>query len=204
LHVLGLPPAFILSQDQTLKLKAHLYAVLDVRNRCTSLPLSGKPSYRISVLSSPSQVQKPTKTVKLTSSSSDQMLTHQTLEDTIHRQSDPSNQTKPPTYLFKISIMSKSERQKRTGPLYLQRFRPPSLEVFSFALADDLCLSAPVHPLPRPVAAPVRFGEAVFTDGAAGPQELFSPNPTLFCINPFFGQNLGVSERTYPIGGDLR
>jgi hypothetical protein len=46
LHVLGLPPAFILSQDQTLKLKAHLYAILDVRNRCTSLPLSGKPSYR--------------------------------------------------------------------------------------------------------------------------------------------------------------
>jgi hypothetical protein len=30
LHVLGLPPAFILSQDQTLKLKAYLYAVLDV------------------------------------------------------------------------------------------------------------------------------------------------------------------------------
>ena len=30
LHVLGLPPAFILSQDQTLKLKAYLYAILDV------------------------------------------------------------------------------------------------------------------------------------------------------------------------------
>ena len=31
LHVLGLPPAFVLSQDQTLKLKAYHYAVLDVR-----------------------------------------------------------------------------------------------------------------------------------------------------------------------------
>ena len=30
LHVLGLPPAFILSQDQTLKLKAYRYAILDV------------------------------------------------------------------------------------------------------------------------------------------------------------------------------
>ena len=30
LHVLGLPPAFILSQDQTLKLKAELTAILDV------------------------------------------------------------------------------------------------------------------------------------------------------------------------------
>jgi hypothetical protein len=29
--VLSLPPAFVLSQDQTLKLKAYRYAVLDVR-----------------------------------------------------------------------------------------------------------------------------------------------------------------------------
>ncbi|MGB1063176.1 MAG: hypothetical protein ACPGYO_01735, partial [Paracoccaceae bacterium] len=28
---LGLPPAFVLSQDQTLKLKAYHYAILDVR-----------------------------------------------------------------------------------------------------------------------------------------------------------------------------
>ena len=31
LHVLGLPPAFVLSQDQTLKLKARYRAILDVR-----------------------------------------------------------------------------------------------------------------------------------------------------------------------------
>ena len=31
LHVLGVPPAFVLSQDQTLKLKASYDAVLDVR-----------------------------------------------------------------------------------------------------------------------------------------------------------------------------
>jgi hypothetical protein len=30
LHVLGLPPAFVLSQDQTLKLKATRVAILDV------------------------------------------------------------------------------------------------------------------------------------------------------------------------------
>ena len=31
LHVLGVPPAFVLSQDQTLKLKASCDAILDVR-----------------------------------------------------------------------------------------------------------------------------------------------------------------------------
>ena len=35
LHVLSLPPAFVLSQDQTLKLK-RLTGVLDVRTVCTS------------------------------------------------------------------------------------------------------------------------------------------------------------------------
>ena len=37
MHVLGLPPAFVLSQDQTLKLKRHLCRVLDRSNLCTSL-----------------------------------------------------------------------------------------------------------------------------------------------------------------------
>ena len=37
LHVLGLPPAFVLSQDQTLKLKAYHYAVLDVRTSAHQL-----------------------------------------------------------------------------------------------------------------------------------------------------------------------
>jgi hypothetical protein len=31
LHVLGVPPAFVLSQDQTLKLKSNCLLILDVR-----------------------------------------------------------------------------------------------------------------------------------------------------------------------------
>ena len=41
LHVLGLPPAFVLSQDQTLKLKAAEAAILDRR---TSAHLSPGPN----------------------------------------------------------------------------------------------------------------------------------------------------------------
>ena len=67
LHVLGLPPAFVLSQDQTLKLKAHCCAILDVEpshiclNLSPSLLLFDMLSYR-----SNEAVQ----TVKLTPSSS--------------------------------------------------------------------------------------------------------------------------------------
>jgi hypothetical protein len=31
LHVLGVPPAFVLSQDQTLKLKSNYLLILDIR-----------------------------------------------------------------------------------------------------------------------------------------------------------------------------
>jgi hypothetical protein len=36
LHVLGVPPAFVLSQDQTLKLKGSENPILDVRTARTS------------------------------------------------------------------------------------------------------------------------------------------------------------------------
>jgi hypothetical protein len=39
LHVLGLPPAFVLSQDQTLKLKASCDTNLDVRTSAHRLAL---------------------------------------------------------------------------------------------------------------------------------------------------------------------
>ncbi len=34
LHVLGLPPAFVLSQDQTLKLKSWILVGLEVISKC--------------------------------------------------------------------------------------------------------------------------------------------------------------------------
>ena len=40
LHVLGLPPAFVLSQDQTLKLKRHLCRVLDERTSAHIIPIA--------------------------------------------------------------------------------------------------------------------------------------------------------------------
>ena len=42
LHVLGLPPAFVLSQDQTLKLKAPCGAILDVRTSAHRPSLAGR------------------------------------------------------------------------------------------------------------------------------------------------------------------
>jgi hypothetical protein len=53
LHVLGLPPAFILSQDQTLKLKAYLYAVLDVEPSHICLYPRRIQGFPIHVLKSP-------------------------------------------------------------------------------------------------------------------------------------------------------
>jgi len=38
--VLGLPPAFVLSQDQTLKLKRHLCRVLDERTSAHIIPIA--------------------------------------------------------------------------------------------------------------------------------------------------------------------
>ncbi len=49
LHVLGLPPAFVLSQDQTLKLKSCCQLILDVRTSAHIVP-TGKGRNILSVV----------------------------------------------------------------------------------------------------------------------------------------------------------
>ena len=66
LHVLGLPPAFVLSQDQTLKLKTDCSVILDVRtsaHRPIRLGWDSHPSDRASRFH---QKPKVRQTVKLT------------------------------------------------------------------------------------------------------------------------------------------
>src|SRR6056297_570920 len=124
LHVLGLPPAFVLSQDQTLKLKRRLQRILDVRTsahlQCatTALPerdinpaqnAATKPTRpgpaRIeSHLSDVHRLQRersPYKTVKLTPVTGPK----RTLPAR-HTDVRPSKQTKPPAYLFRYTKMS--------------------------------------------------------------------------------------------------
>ena len=161
LHVLGLPPAFVLSQDQTLKLKCRCQHILDVRNLCTSLTLSGKPSYRfMCAFQSLAGTENQHQTVKLTPvSSKPPTRAGKSLTGTICEKSDPSNQTKPPTYLFKISTVSKSERQKPDGPLFLTALPPAKPQSFICFPGPSPPFPASPVPLPHPGAAPVRFGE---------------------------------------------
>ena len=48
MHVLGLPPAFVLSQDQTLKLKSCYQLILDVRTSAHSVPAGMTGTFSIS------------------------------------------------------------------------------------------------------------------------------------------------------------
>ena len=67
LHVLGLPPAFVLSQDQTLKLKASCNAILDVRTSAHHHLALLKPNGVFSVCcASVTKVTRSRQTVKLT------------------------------------------------------------------------------------------------------------------------------------------
>ena len=82
MHVLGLPPAFVLSQDQTLKLKQAM-PVLDVRTSAhLALPArQGTSVCRASVSSG----NRSRQTVKLTRTSSGKPLVRRYAREPIHR-----------------------------------------------------------------------------------------------------------------------
>ena len=176
LHVLGLPPAFILSQDQTLKLKRSLNRVLDVRNLCTSLPVSRK-HLLLHVLPSPqtqsgipsrkpqTRPEKPKthKTVKrspIIAHRSHGKLERRHTDGLIHR-------TKPNRPHISSRYNSFKERTNKTPDAApLLSARPPVI-----------CSCFP----PRTVRRFVR--EPLTTKGIAGAQEVFYRNvifPTRF------------------------
>ena len=104
--MLGLPPAFVLSQDQTLKLKPRIrYGVSLTSNLRTSAP----DQVRGQSLSVPSRRSNPAKTVKLTPASSGQnpnrpICSRSAVET-----------TKPPAYPFIFHQCQRAQRQKSTG-----------------------------------------------------------------------------------------
>ena len=99
LHVLGLPPAFVLSQDQTLKLKAHRCAILD-RRTLHICPLQKKR-----IISACRSTRVNRQTVKLTLSSS------VTLESR-YANFLAEKTTRPPAYPFRYLAMSKSTKKQ--------------------------------------------------------------------------------------------
>ena len=138
----------------------------------------------------PLRYRKPTKTVKLTSPSSDQVLANQTLEDTIHRQSDPSNQTKPPTYLFKIHNRFKERSSDKIDEArqFPSDPRPPHLQNLRGVSGRFR-----IRPFPSPSL--VCFGEGLFTDAHRNPQGEKTHGRGLFSHFPIYLQNLGLVRR---------
>ena len=133
LHVLGLPPAFILSQDQTLKLKAHRCAILDVEP-CTSSTISR--SRTSSVLCFSCRNNKSRKTVKLVT------LIIAKAREPICCDHDAET-SKPPAYLFRYISMSKIIKTKsNTAPIH-KAPRPTTspLEATSATSPEPHCVS---------------------------------------------------------------
>ena len=105
----------------------------------------------------------------------------------------PSKQTKPPTYLFSKSKMSKSTRQNQTGCAFTyQRVRPICLKLFRLLSASRLSAAPP----PRCLVSHRRFGSAVSRVSGRGAQALFSGPVT------FSSQSL-VSMGFEPLFGAL-
>ena len=104
LHVLGLPPAFVLSQDQTLKLKAACAAILDVEP-CTYLIQPRKAGSSHLLVVSGNRIRQ---TVKLTTHIIGLPLVSDMLRSA-------SMSTKPPAYLFRYPSISKSTETKSTS-----------------------------------------------------------------------------------------
>ena len=66
LHVLGLPPAFVLSQDQTLKLKTDCSVILDVRTSAHLIRWLNRMKSSVCLCFGFLQKPKAVQTVKLT------------------------------------------------------------------------------------------------------------------------------------------
>ena len=154
MHVLGLPPAFVLSQDQTLKLKRCHQRILDVRTSAHlqyfRSALGAEPyvhpakdwtrieSHLFDCASGFLKKPKAAQTVKLT-------LDHrvETLPALIYRRRS-SKRTKPPTYLFRYHQFQTAQRQKPTGcALTSWRARPSFPQNLPPRLRQRLVASSP-------------------------------------------------------------
>ena len=156
MHVLGLPPAFVLSQDQTLKLKSSEELILDVEPSHICLNLSpGQSSVCAKSPKRPNQDSEADTYIIGACTPSRPICTRSAVET-----------TKPPAYPFIIHQCQRARRQKSTGtPILLGAADQYSLQNFVRIRFRLL----PSHPVPR-FRSTVRFGEAVFRESVRGPQ----------------------------------
>ena len=169
LHVLGLPPAFVLSQDQTLKLKTDCSVILDVRTSAHLIRWLNRMKSSVCVLRVSSETESRTNSEADTSSSgrNPRSAIYRRL---IHRM----NQGRP-HISSDISDVKQRERQKPDQCALTCRRARPSTSRISCRL---VCVSSASPPRRRPVWRPVvrlsAAGEGAFTDSAGNPQALFS------------------------------
>ena len=105
--MLGLPPAFVLSQDQTLKLKSCYQLILDVRTSAHRfLPLLKTGTVSVCCASGFIRNRKPPNSEADTPSSdrSPRSVRYANVRQSIS--------TKPPTYLFRYHQFQRAQRQK--------------------------------------------------------------------------------------------
>ena len=107
MHVLSLPPAFVLSQDQTLKLKPP-------KGFLTFEPLHIVIDFDVSKF--PQGNSDHIKLMKLTTPIIDQQAKTRFSKEPICKQSVSHKPTKPPTYPFFMDIFSKSGFRVPEGP----------------------------------------------------------------------------------------
>ena len=134
MHVLGLPPAFVLSQDQTLKLKSSEELILDVEPSHICLNLSpGQSSVCAKSPKRPNQDSEADTYIIGACTPSRPICTRSAVET-----------TKPPAYPFIIHQCQRARRQKSTGtPILLGAADQYSLQ--NFVRVTFLLLSRPVR-----------------------------------------------------------
>jgi hypothetical protein len=161
--VLGLPPAFVLSQDQTLKLKASEDAILDRRTLHISPNQAGQGK-SLSMCLVLSRDQDPLNSEADTTSSRPKPLVA-----LICKQTSVEKQTPNRPHIPSSDILVKQRgKQIRPGAPYLVRRA-------CLKLPEDFASRHPEGSSGAPffvaVSAGSSFGERVFTESGRGPQE---------------------------------
>ena len=212
MHVLGLPPAFVLSQDQTLKLKAACAAILDVRtsahHHMTLLTSCGVSLFVVLLVSSETESRQ---TVKLTlyhrivyvlppcgylrtnpKSVDIQTLIHRTEPNRPHISSDISISNSVETKETRCALTS-WRAPPRIPLIFLvaSRFRPSAFPLQCGPSGAPLCASAP----------PVRGVLRLVTET----RNPFFQEKCIFCDKPDFSHVLGgLRQFQYADAGSVR
>ena len=171
MHVLGLPPAFVLSQDQTLKLKSCYQLNLDVRTSAHIDPAGMTGSNCLLCFwfhKKPETVQ----TVKLTLHNRPKSSSAIYVQLFVHRMNQTAHIS------LQILSISKSVETKSTRSAINFLAQPASVTSVFFAWRPlRVC---PAHSVWRSVVRLSAAGEGVFTNCRCPPQPLFSINVIFF------------------------